>query len=135
MTATLTAPPGARVAPGGRRHRGPGLAAKLLPLLPAVVLLLLFFAGPVIWSVYTAFTDQSLSGAGASNAQFVGLANFTRMVADPAFWHSIVLTVRLRRRLGGDRAEHPRPAHRPAPAPPAPRHAGGGRRSWSSAPG
>ena len=63
-----------------------------------MVLLLLFFAGPVIWSVYTAFTDQSLSGAGAANAQFVGLANFERMVADPAFWHSIVLTVDLRRR-------------------------------------
>ena len=93
MTATLTAPPGARVAPGPRRHRGPGAAAKLLPLLPALALLLLFFAGPVIWSVYTAFTDQSLSGAGASNAQFVGLANFQRMVGDPAFWHSIVLTV------------------------------------------
>ncbi|GAB2584528.1 carbohydrate ABC transporter permease [Microlunatus antarcticus] len=94
MTATLTAPPGAApAAPGVRRHRGPGLAAQLLPLLPAVVLLLLFFAGPVIWSVYTAFTDQSLSGAGASNAQFIGLANFQRMVADPAFWHSIVLTV------------------------------------------
>ena len=93
MTATLTAPPGARTAPGARRHRGPSAAAKLLPLLPAMVLLLLFFAGPVIWSIYTAFTDQSLSGAGASHAQFIGLANFSRMVADPAFWHSIVLTV------------------------------------------
>lgn len=93
MAATLTAPPGARVAPGARRHRGPSLAAKLLPLLPAVLLLLLFFAGPVLWSVYTAFTDQSLSGAGASNAQFIGLANFSRMVGDPDFWHSIVLTV------------------------------------------
>lgn len=93
MSATLTAPPGARVAPGARRRRGPGLAAKLLPLLPAVVLLLLFFAGPVIWSIYTAFTNQSLSGAGASDAQFIGLANFSRMVSDPDFWHSIVLTV------------------------------------------
>ena len=93
MTAAITAPPGAHVAPGGRRHRGPGLAAKLLPLLPAVVLLLLFFAGPVVWSLYTAFTNQSLSGSGASNAQFIGLANFSRMVADPNFWHSIVLTV------------------------------------------
>src|SRR3954453_1947705 len=93
MTATLTVPPGARVALGGRRRRGPGLAAKLLPLLPAVVLLLLFFAGPVVWSVYTAFTNQSLSGAGASDAQFIGLSNFSRMVSDPDFWHSIVLTV------------------------------------------
>src|SRR4051794_4031882 len=93
MTSALTVPPGARVALGGRRRRGPGLAAKLLPLLPAVVLLLLFFAGPVVWSVYTAFTNQSLSGAGASDAQFIGLSNFSRMVSDPDFWHSIVLTV------------------------------------------
>ncbi|SDU99195.1 carbohydrate ABC transporter membrane protein 1, CUT1 family [Microlunatus sagamiharensis] len=93
MAATLTVPPGASLAPAGRRHRGPGTAAKLLPLLPAVVLLLLFFAGPVVWSVYTAFTNQSLSGAGAADAQFIGLANFSRMVADPTFWHSIVLTV------------------------------------------
>ncbi|SER04461.1 carbohydrate ABC transporter permease [Microlunatus flavus] len=93
MAATLTVPPGARVASGGRRRRGPGAAAKLVPLLPAVVLLLLFFAGPVVWSVYTAFTNQSLSGAGASDAQFIGLANFSRMIGDPDFWHSIVLTV------------------------------------------
>ena len=93
MTATLTAPPGARVTPGARRHRGPSAAAKLVPLLPAVALLLLFFAGPVIWSIYTAFTNQSLSGAGASDAQFIGLANFSRMIADPDFWHSILLTV------------------------------------------
>jgi multiple sugar transport system permease protein len=93
MAATLTAPPGARVEPGARRHRGPGVAAKLVPLLPAVALLLLFFAGPVIWSIYTAFTNQSLSGAGASDAQFIGLANFSRMIGDPDFWHSIVLTV------------------------------------------
>ena len=93
MAATLTAPPGASVAPGARRHQGPGAVAKLLPLLPAVVLLLLFFAGPVVWSVYTAFTNQSLSGAGASDAQFIGLANFSRMIGDPDFWHSIVLTV------------------------------------------
>jgi multiple sugar transport system permease protein len=93
VTATLTAPPGAPGAPGARRHLGPGPAAKLLPLLPALALLLLFFAGPVIWSIYTAFTNQSLSGAGASDAEFIGLANFSRMVGDPDFWHSIVLTV------------------------------------------
>ena len=93
MAATLTVGPGASVVPGGRRRQGPGTAAKLLPLLPAVVLLLLFFAGPVVWSVYTAFTNQSLSGAGASDAQFIGLANFSRMIGDPDFWHSIVLTV------------------------------------------
>ena len=48
-----------------------------MPLVPAVVLLLLFFAGPVLWSFYTAFTNQALSGEGAAHPQFIGLANFT----------------------------------------------------------
>jgi multiple sugar transport system permease protein len=53
----------------------------------------LFFAGPVIWSCYTAFTNQALSGAGAQHPQFIGLDNFRRMWEDPTFRQSLVLTV------------------------------------------
>jgi multiple sugar transport system permease protein len=51
----------------------------------------LFFVGPMIWCVYTAFTDTQLTGSGT--VHFTGLANFTRLVHDPSFWHSILLTL------------------------------------------
>ncbi len=88
------APPGPPAPSGGQGRRRAFLTAqRLLPLLPAVILLLLFFAGPVLWSVYTAFTNQALSGQGAGQASFIGLTNFRRMLSDPAFLHSLVLTV------------------------------------------
>jgi multiple sugar transport system permease protein len=97
MTATDVAgrPVGTPTGRPARRHerRGPGLAQKLLPLAPAVVLLLLFFAGPVIWSIYTAFTNEALSGVGASSTQFIGLENFRRMFSDPNFTSSVIRTV------------------------------------------
>jgi multiple sugar transport system permease protein len=82
--------------PGSRRRRdrrGPSALRRLLPLVPAVVLLLLFFAGPVLWSCYTAFTNQALSGEGAAHPKFVGLGNFRRMLDDSTFLQSLVLTV------------------------------------------
>lgn len=91
---TLTKSPPEPPRPERERHRlGPNIVQKLLPMAPAVVLLLLFFAGPVIWSFYTAFTNQALSGAGALHPHFIGLANFRRMWSDPTFIQSIVLTV------------------------------------------
>src|ERR1700750_212562 len=90
LTESAPAPPAPR-REGARR--GPSRARKLAPIIPAIVLLLLFFAGPVIWSFYTAFTDQSLSGAGASTPKFIGLDNFRRMWDDPIFVKSLVLTV------------------------------------------
>lgn len=46
-----------------------------------------------MWSCYTAFTDQSLSGTGAQHPRFIGLDNFRRMLDDPTFLQSLVLTV------------------------------------------
>jgi multiple sugar transport system permease protein len=93
-SATLTkAAPVAPVPRGGRARRRPAILRRVVPLLPAIVLLLLFFAGPVIWSCYAAFTDQALSGPGAQNPQFIGLDNFRRMWNDPTFIQSIVLTI------------------------------------------
>ncbi len=92
---TLTGLPPAAPAPPRRGRSRPGGAAarRLGPLVPAVLLLLLFFAGPVMWSCYTAFTDQSLSGTGAQHPRFIGLDNFRRMLDDPTFLQSLVLTV------------------------------------------
>ena len=95
MAATTLAehPPVPPEAPRKRDRRGPPALRRLLPLAPAVVLLLLFFAGPVFWSFYTAFTNQALSGVGAQHPQFTGLDNFRRMLNDPTFIQSLVLTV------------------------------------------
>lgn len=60
---------------------------------PALALLLLFFAGPVLWSFYAAFTNQALSGAGASSAHYIGAANFRRLASDHDFIQSVILTL------------------------------------------
>lgn len=78
--------------PSGVRHRL-AFARWLVPLAPATVLLVLFFAGPILWCVYAAFTNAALSGVGASSASFTGLANFRHMIADPQFRQSVVLTI------------------------------------------
>ncbi|WP_084703764.1 carbohydrate ABC transporter permease [Phaeacidiphilus oryzae] len=62
-----------------------------MPLLPAVLLLVLFLAGPIAYCVYYAFTDMQLTGSAVTH--FVGLANFTKALHDPQFINSVVLTV------------------------------------------
>jgi multiple sugar transport system permease protein len=76
----------------GVHRRGPGLRlGRFAPLVPALLLLLVFFAGPLVWSVYTAFTNMALTGS--STVDFVGLDNFTRMAQDKSFLHSLELTL------------------------------------------
>ncbi len=62
-----------------------------LPLGPAVILLVVFLAGPIAYCVYAAFTDMALTGRTGTN--FVGIANFTRALGDPAFRSSVGLTL------------------------------------------
>ncbi|MEV0839802.1 sugar ABC transporter permease [Actinocatenispora sera] len=62
-----------------------------LPLLPAVVLLLVFLAGPIIYCIYYAFTDMQLTGATTTN--FVGLANFRKAFGDDQFYNAILQTL------------------------------------------
>jgi multiple sugar transport system permease protein len=80
-------------APSARPARRRGQLGRLLPMLPAVLLLALFFAGPILWCFYSAFTNAALTGAAASNAQFIGLANFRQLLADPQTANAIWLTV------------------------------------------
>jgi multiple sugar transport system permease protein len=77
-----------------RPRRRPGRAAlRLLPLLPAVVLMLVFLAGPVLWSFYGSLTNQALTGYRAAAPEFVGLDNYVALLGDDGFWKSVVLTV------------------------------------------
>ncbi|MER7918211.1 MULTISPECIES: sugar ABC transporter permease [unclassified Streptomyces] len=73
-----------------RRGAAPGLL-RALPLAPAVVLLLLFLAGPIAYCVLIAFTDLQLTGQ--AHSSFVGFANFRRAFADPAFLNAVWLTL------------------------------------------
>ncbi|TDC99972.1 sugar ABC transporter permease [Nonomuraea deserti] len=88
--ATAPAPPVTSTPPSGSSRRG--VLRWLLPLGPAIVLLALFLAGPILWSVYVAFTNETLTGSASVNSEFVGVANFTRLFNDPNFINSFVLT-------------------------------------------
>lgn len=64
---------------------------RALPLTPALVLLLLFLAGPIAYCAYIAFTDLQLTGQ--AHASFVGLANFRAAFHDDAFLNAVWLTL------------------------------------------
>ncbi len=82
-------------APQRRRGRlGDRLtAARAVPMAPAFLLLIGFMLGPIIYSVYLAFTDKAIRGKGAEDAEFVGFENFTDAFTDGDFWNSVVLTL------------------------------------------
>ena len=71
------------------RHR----LTRLLPLMPAAVLLLVFLAAPLYWSFQASLTNVALSGRNARSPEWVGLANYERLAADPLFPLSVGLTV------------------------------------------
>ncbi|MEU1009307.1 sugar ABC transporter permease [Streptomyces sp. NPDC005890] len=66
-------------------------AVRALPLAPALVLLLLFLAGPIAYCVWIAFTDLQLTGQ--AHSSFVGFANFRRAFRDDAFLNAVWLTL------------------------------------------
>jgi multiple sugar transport system permease protein len=66
-------------------------AARFGAYVPALVLLGVFFAGPLLWSVYSAFTNVALTGS--ASIDFVGLDNFKTMIHDRQFWNSLWLTL------------------------------------------
>lgn len=74
-----------------RAHRTRRTAARGLPVLPALVLLALFLAGPIAYCVYYAFTDMQLTGA--SSTHFVGFDNFRHAFGDDGFRNSVWLTL------------------------------------------
>ncbi|MFJ5058643.1 carbohydrate ABC transporter permease [Streptomyces nigra] len=75
--------------PAARSRRVPLL--RVLPLAPAVVLLLLFLAGPIAYCAYIAFTDLQLTGQAEDS--FVGFENFTTAFGDDAFLNAVWLTL------------------------------------------
>lgn len=79
-TATTATPP-----PRRRKGARPGSTGliRLTPMLPAVILLAIFFIGPIIWAIYTSLTNTTLTGINAVYPQFVGTKNY-RLLFSPA---------------------------------------------------
>ncbi|MFF1687300.1 MULTISPECIES: carbohydrate ABC transporter permease [unclassified Streptomyces] len=91
MTLTASAP--ATRAPAKTPSPGHPSLRRLLPLAPALVLIAVFLVGPILWSVWIAFTNETLTGSASVNSHFVGLDNFTRLFGDDAFTGSLVRTL------------------------------------------
>jgi multiple sugar transport system permease protein len=62
-----------------------------LLLAPTLLLFGVVVAYPVGWEVWTSLTD--LSPLKDGSAEFVGLSNYSRLLADPMFWRATVATV------------------------------------------
>src|SRR3954452_19805458 len=92
---TATAPRAAQEVRPGRAKKRTAVAApkaaRIGAFVPALLLLGVFFAGPLLWAVYSAFTDVALTGSASVN--FIGLDNFTTMWKDSQFWNSLLLTL------------------------------------------
>jgi multiple sugar transport system permease protein len=71
------------------RARDIRLAYALLA--PAVLLLAMVLVYPIGWEIWTSLTDLSPLKDGP--AAFVGLENYRRLAADPAFWRAATITV------------------------------------------
>ncbi|GAA1176657.1 carbohydrate ABC transporter permease [Nesterenkonia xinjiangensis] len=66
---------------------------RAVPMVPALSLLVLFMAGPILYSLWLAFTDSAIRGEGAAETSFVGFENFTDAFTDSQFWNSVGLTL------------------------------------------
>lgn len=60
-------------------------------MVPSVLLLLVFLAGPIAYCAYIAFTNMRLTGA--AGYEFVGFDNFTRAFGDDGFRNAVMLTL------------------------------------------
>lgn len=76
-----------------RPRRGGRALARILPLLPAVLLLAAFMLGPIVYSLYGSLTNRAMTGPRAANPEFIGLDNYAALFASPDFWNSLWLTV------------------------------------------
>lgn len=62
-------------------------------LAPALVLIGLFLVWPALWALYQSFTNRALTGLTAMSPSFVGLDNYSRLLADGDFYASLLRTV------------------------------------------
>ncbi len=65
---------------------------KWLLLLPSLLMTTVLFIAPVAWTLYAAFTDMHLFRVGVET-QWVGLANFQKLLTNTSFWRTVKNTV------------------------------------------
>lgn len=70
-----------------RGRNGKNLLAYVGLVGPGLFVFLLIIAYPVVYSLWLSFTDFNPNRGGEWN--FVGLAQYARMVRDPNFWHAL----------------------------------------------
>lgn len=75
------------------KSKGNNFLSKYIYLVPAVAIMLVFFAWPIILTIYYSFTNLALTGSAASNHEFVGFANYQRMLLDSSVKVSVVTTI------------------------------------------
>jgi ABC-type sugar transport system permease subunit len=68
-----------------RQFLAPEFVTPAILLAPSILLLLVVIAYPMVQGFYFSFTDGSLMKSG----DFVGLDNYTKLLTQPAFWHSL----------------------------------------------
>jgi len=73
----------------GRRRRHSQLPVALFFIAPATVGYLAFYLVPSLRGLWFSFTDENLVGGG----EFIGIDNYTRMLADPLFWNALGVTL------------------------------------------
>ncbi len=74
-------------------RRAGDMVYKTWMLWPAVILLAIFFIGPIAMALYYSFTNLALSGAAAKNLKFTGLANYAKMLKDGNMLKSVRATL------------------------------------------
>ncbi len=79
----------------GRRSIRTSIArfVRLIPLVPAIIIMVIFLVGPIVWSFYGSLTNAALSGPNAAHSSFIGLDNYVKLWNDPIFPLSLWLTV------------------------------------------
>jgi multiple sugar transport system permease protein len=69
------------------RARAAGITA------PALLVVLAFLVFPALWTLYLGVTDYRLTGYAARHPRNVGAGNYTQVLQDPKFLHSLWLTL------------------------------------------
>lgn len=94
MTSALR--PAAGAADSAARRRAPRRRSHWTPYLlaaPAVAVLLLALAYPVLWQFATSFREFGLAQQFGQPAEFIGLRNYAAIVTNPATWMVVVRSV------------------------------------------